>query len=125
MLMLPFAPEPPPASGTSVDTIYYVLASVALVAGFFEGMRRFLSRQRKKWVDEAEAVRAARENSERLAANTEAIARLTDTQAKLGVQMSDFIAGVHTELNGLGKRVTRLEFFQSRRNHPANGGNGS
>lgn len=105
-------PEPPPGGGGPVDTVYYVLASVALVGGFLLWLWRFLVKQRSKWIDEgsakAEQIRVQKENSAQLAANTEAIAGLTR-------QMADFITSVHSELNGLGKRVTRLEFFHARR----------
>jgi len=105
-------PEPPSGSGGPVDTVYYVLASVALIGGFLLWVWRYLLRQRSKWIDEgtakAESNRLQKENSEQLAANTAAIAALTR-------QMSEFITSVHSELNGLGKRVTRLEFFHARK----------
>ena len=115
VLALLQATEPPHPTGTSIDSLYYVLASIALVLGFIEGMRRFLMRQRGKWVDEgkakAEAIRVQRENSEQLKANTDAIAKLTATQSTLSVQLTEFVASVHAELNGLGKRISRLEVF--------------
>lgn len=112
LTVLAAVPEPPQGGGGPIDTLYYVLASVTLIGGFLLWVWRYLLRQRSKWIDEgtakAEQTRAQRENSAQLAANTEAIAGLTR-------QMSDFITGVHAELNGLGKRVTRLEFFHARK----------
>jgi hypothetical protein len=106
-MYLASAPDGSSAS-TGLDNFYYILASIALVGGFLEGMRRFLIKQRKKWVDEgkakAETLQAQKDNSMQLKANTEAIAALTK-------QMGEFIANVHSELNGLGKRIARLEHF--------------
>jgi len=102
-------------ANTGLDTLYYVFASLALLIGFLGGMWKFLSHQRGKWIqqgsEKAEAIRAQKENSEQLKANTEAVARLT-------AQMSEFITNVHNELNGLGKRISRLEVLQSRHDKP-------
>lgn len=107
---------------SSLDNVYYILASIALIGGFLEGMRRFLAKQRSKWTEEgknkADQSRITQENTTQLRANTDAIAKLTDANSHLATQMTEFITSVHSELNGLGKRITRLEFSQARRPSP-------
>lgn len=94
------------------ETVYYILGSIALICGGALGLWRFLVRQRKRWIDEGQekqaAVQAQKENSAQLKANTEAIAKLT-------MQMTDFMATMHNELSGLGRRVTHLEFITGKK----------
>lgn len=110
--------EAPTGGSPSLDNVYYILACIALIIGFVEGLRRFLLRQRKKWIDEGKekerAIRAQEDNSTKLDANTEAIGKLT-------VQMTEFMTSVHSELTnvrsglkGLGDRVLELEHFNKR-----------
>jgi hypothetical protein len=103
------------AAGATI--LNYILGSIAIIVAGMIGIWHVFARQRKKWVDEgsasASALKAQIDNTNLLKQNTEAIARLNETQMKLSVQLGEFTTSVHTELNGLGKRITRLEFFSA------------
>lgn len=103
------------AASASPETLYYTLGVIVTVSGALLALWRFMMRQRKKWIDEgaakAEAVQAQKDNTAQMKANTDAIHRLTLSQNEMAGKLTDFITSVHSELNGLGKRVSRLEFF--------------
>lgn len=94
------------ATSSSTELVYYIIATIGLVAGGLIAAWRFISRQRSKWTEEGEQrarqVQVTEENSARLERNTDAISRLTS-------RLEDFVASVTRELNGLSTRVTRLE----------------
>jgi hypothetical protein len=99
-------PHPVPSGGGGIEPVYYVLATLTLIAAGVTAAWRFVVHQRSKWTEEGaqrtRQVQLTEENNSKLERATEAIARLT-------TRLEEFTVSVTRELNGLSTRVTRLE----------------
>jgi uncharacterized protein HemX len=108
-----FVAQTTPESGgsSSLITLYYIAGVVVAMLGLMEGGRRFFIRQRQKWTEEGETrakqSAAIEENTKKMQQNTDAIGKLT-------LQLTNFVASVTTQMNGLGNRISRLEDFRRR-----------
>ena len=105
-------------SDTTVVTVVYILTGISLIIGFIIGTYKYIQKQKRKWKEEGIAsqrqAQAMQENTAQMVKNTDAIDKLT-------ARFTEFAVGVRSEMNGLGDRIGKLEYW--RQHQPKQDGN--
>lgn len=114
------------SSATGIELLYYVVASVIAVGGVVIGGARLLLWLRSRWTKEGEQRAASAQvieaNTKAAEDNTKAIGDLGKKLDKFADRVDADFAAVHSELNGHGARITRVELQQGLGPAGPNGG---
>lgn len=106
--------------GGDIVTVVYILTSISLIIGFAVGTYKYVQRQKKKWTDEGvtrqRQAQAMQENTAQMVRNTTAIENLS-------AEFGKFAVSVRTELNGMGDRIGKLEYWRQHQPNNKQDGN--
>lgn len=103
-------------SDTTIVTVVYILTGISLIIGFIIGTYKYVQKQKRKWTEEGitrqRQAQAMTENTEQMAKLSTLTEKNTDAITNLTVKFSEFAVGVRTELNGMGERIGKLEYWR-------------
>ena len=114
-------------SDTTVVTVVYILTGISLIIGFIIGTYKYIQKQKRKWTEEGvtrqRQAQAMTENTEQMAKLSGLTEKNTDAITTLTVKFSEFAIGVRTELNGMGDRIGKLEYWRQHQPNNKQDGN--